>query len=427
MNNLVAIVSGSMILKAGAAILQLLMLMLISRNMTQADYGLFGYLFSIATLSAVFSSLGVRNGLLKYGAIYFNKGSLKYNSLFQYSLVFTSALVLGFSPVLFFAAPADLEVGRVFWAGIGLAFVVSVSEVFAHALRAQGKIKGALLYKDIYWRLSIVILTSILYFGFADVPERMELSFIVIFMVVTLLLLLIVQFFMSGLHEIFFSTPIVKYSEVKYYSKILRPFWGSIVLRDMLQPVLVYIVAVRYSPAEAALFFAAQRISLSLNLLMMAVDLSIASKISVLHFEKKYNELACLFKNLNKLTVPATIAIFLLILVFGKDVLSLFGDEYATAYPILISLSGVYMLSILSGPSRQALELTGLQGYYLLLLAISTVSTLVLIFLLAGKVSLLSISLIFLGFEFMRLVLCVHKCKEHFGIDPSAMNLFRNL
>ena len=61
----------------------------------------------------------------------------------------------------------------------------------------------------------------------------------------------------------------------------------------------------------------------------------------------------------------SSVIILSLLLIFGRDILALFGPEFIYSYPIVIVISVGYFISSFFGQADSVIEMSGLANYYI--------------------------------------------------------------
>lgn len=111
----------------------------------------------------------------------------------------------------------------------------------------------------------------------------------------------------------------------------------------------------------------------------------IGPKISSLYSEGKHEELKFLIKKASKLIFFITLPVFLIVIIFSKQILMFFGVEYMKGYYALILLSFCQFTYAISGFVDLLLNMTGRQKVFGKITVISAVVNLLLNFVLIPK------------------------------------------
>jgi O-antigen/teichoic acid export membrane protein len=123
----------------------------------------------------------------------------------------------------------------------------------------------------------------------------------------------------------------------------------------------IFLLSIYSTPDDVSLFSVAMRISIVISLVFFALMRISTPKFAVLYKQEKYKELEDVAIFTNKILLIVSIFITCGIIVFGKDLLSLFGTEFIAAYPILIIVTIGQLIVAISGISVFILQMTGFQ------------------------------------------------------------------
>lgn len=103
------------------------------------------------------------------------------------------------------------------------------------------------------------------------------------------------------------------------------------------------------------------KLALLSTFILTSVNVVIAPKISELYYSNKPYELQKLVQKTTRLIFLFSLPVVIILIVFGKFILSFFGDEFAIGYAALFFLLIGQILSIISGPTEFFLNMTGHQ------------------------------------------------------------------
>lgn len=90
---------------------------------------------------------------------------------------------------------------------------------------------------------------------------------------------------------------------------------------------------------------------------------TIAPLISGFHSTDDHAQLQQALDHSMRLVSLASACVFLAVLLFGRELLSIFGPEFVEGYIALVILAGGGLVNALAGPSANLLSLTGSEGY----------------------------------------------------------------
>jgi O-antigen/teichoic acid export membrane protein len=113
------------------------------------------------------------------------------------------------------------------------------------------------------------------------------------------------------------------------------------------------------STNEAGLYNIAHRLVLQLALVPMVFASITAPRFAALYQQRDLSGLQELARRSTRLMTLFCLPLIVLLIVAGEPVLTLFGDEFATAYPLLIVLLFGQLINIVTGPVGYLLSMTG--------------------------------------------------------------------
>jgi O-antigen/teichoic acid export membrane protein len=193
----------------------------------------------------------------------------------------------------------------------------------------------------------------------------------------------------------FFIGTILLYHKVPEETKTTtiihdRKIWmntsSTILLMDGMNVILSQgsiIVLGFYRPAEEiAVFSAAVRIAILSTFILMAINSIAAPMISQLYYANKRDELQSILRFSAKGIAIFTTSTTLLIIMFGKYVLALFGSGFIEGYYILLILLAGQTIKSLMGPASFLLTLTGHQNLTAKVMAVAVLVSMILNFIL---------------------------------------------
>jgi O-antigen/teichoic acid export membrane protein len=150
----------------------------------------------------------------------------------------------------------------------------------------------------------------------------------------------------------------------------LLPLAGASILFAMVQQLDVVVVSAFLGAQEAGAYFAAQKTASLLGLVMIAGGLVAAPLMSAAWQSGRKVELQRLCKMLALAIAVSTAIGFVVLVMTGRLLLSIFDPAYQSAYPLLLILGLGYAIDALAGPTAYLMQMTSLEGAYLRIMAI---------------------------------------------------------
>lgn len=351
-------------IKIASAGLAFLMFASLSRAMDPEAYGLFGTLFSLATLCGAIGSFGQRSNVMKFAAEYDERGefSLRRGVIqFGYILTFVGALIAGLGGGLFSIVFLSAEVQSGLVSGlVCLTVALALSEYQSRALRVNATVSLSLVPRDIFWRLIVTLSAAASAFTFGRAGETS--SFWIWFLCSTLISICLIQWIAherTSPEQSFRGE--VQTEKALWLGQVKGP-WASLIVTSLGANLSVILVGLLVNIEQAGPFFSALRIAQLMMMLMLAIEVVLIPMIArnaatenwgVVQKLCSWTSLAGSFFSL----LGATVVFF-----FGPTLLSLFGPEFVIAYHPLLILTVGYLVPTLAGPAAPLLMMTGHAG-----------------------------------------------------------------
>jgi len=110
---------------------------------------------------------------------------------------------------------------------------------------------------------------------------------------------------------------------------------------------------------EVAYFSIANKIAALLGFLLIAVNVVVAPKFAELWAKKDTEQLQAVASFSARLQLLISTPIFILMVIFAKNLLAVFGEEFVEAYGVLVVLLVANYISVLTGSVGWLLKMTG--------------------------------------------------------------------
>lgn len=113
------------------------------------------------------------------------------------------------------------------------------------------------------------------------------------------------------------------------------------------------------SNSSVGIFNIALRVSMLLNLVLMAVNVIVATKVSELYAAGRADELKSLIKKVSALSTLAGVPLFIVLVLFSHFWLGLFGSAFTAGASALIILAAGQLVNVAAGSNNFILAMTG--------------------------------------------------------------------
>ncbi len=334
----------------------------LARFLGAEQYGLYNLAGTTLTLMTGIAMLGLNTAMLRYVPIYQNRGQadrLAGTLLIGLSVPLAVAVLVGLV-VFFFAEQIAVGVFRetglapaLRIAAIGIPFH-TLSMSARRATQAFKKMRYGVIAQDIVMNLSkLALVVGIALMVGLSAVQAMAAYVVSIAIAAGLLLYFlnkltplrqIVRSTQLNLKEMFvFALPV-------YASRLLAAF--SINIQTLLLGALDTAVAV-------GVFTVASRVSMVGSMFRVSMVMMAMPIVSELHSAGKRAQLGYFYQTMTKWIFTFNLPVFLVIVLFAKPILSIFGQDFAGGTWVLIILSGGVLINAATGICRVMLVMPG--------------------------------------------------------------------
>jgi O-antigen/teichoic acid export membrane protein len=148
-------------------------------------------------------------------------------------------------------------------------------------------------------------------------------------------------------------------------ARYARPLAAQRILESSTADFGNLVLSASRSVSLAALFTAALRFTEVANALFKAIGIALAPMVSDIHGANQRDHLARLYKAASRWMFAIGIPAFLVQVLFGEWLLSLFGEEFTAAYPALVILAVGQLVNYSSGVTVDIIRMIGRSGLML--------------------------------------------------------------
>ncbi|MCW8828153.1 MAG: flippase [Gammaproteobacteria bacterium] len=180
------------------------------------------------------------------------------------------------------------------------------------------------------------------------------------------------------------------------YSHIISisaPMFMTALMTFVIGQMGVLLLGMYRTAEEVGYYAAAVKLATLTAFVLQAVNSMAAPKFSELFHSGRMDDLFHVARQSSKLIFWSTTPVLLVLVLFGKPILSLFGEGFSAAYiPMLILVAGQFVNSI-SGSTGYFMNMTGNQHIFRNIMAVASLLNLLLCFLLIPKYGILGASI----------------------------------
>jgi O-antigen/teichoic acid export membrane protein len=355
----------SLVIKVATAGLTYGMYVILSRAMGVVEYGYFAFGLSLATILAIGANYGQQTAILRYWPEEMVAGRpQKALEALRSGGAVTLIAGLGISLVLAgVSAVSDgfgVPVGHLY-AAATLILPLALAEYWSSALRAQGSVWTALTPRDIAWRLALPLVVVGLYYAGVGISGAAAL----LLTATVLGLSLALQYVLARArrYEIAAGTTGLG-AYWREHGTPSRSFFLGTVLDSAALNVDIIFVGLLVAPAAAGIYFNAFRTAGLLTLFMFAITLVVAPMVAHHYHAGEMRKAQAITALCAWAGFLFSLVVFAGFLLFGEQILGLFGEGQEQGKTILILLSIGLLFDAATGPSRIVLMMTGHERQY---------------------------------------------------------------
>jgi len=362
---------GSLGIKVATAGLTYITYVVLSRTMTESEYGHFAFGLALATVLAILAGMGQSTAILRLWPQLRAEGRPEDAEAVVAAgsaiTIGASLVVAGLICVLAIASIPFLPPRETINHFIGAAFLIlpmALAEYNSSVLRAQGSLWTALVPRDIIWRLALP-LAVIALFAVGVVlsgPDALTLS------AALLVGALILQMWV-GMRRRYAVMP--RLAPVRRHWK----HWGNLSKWLLLGALIetftlnadVILVGLMLDLESSGLYFNAFRTAGLMTLFTFAIELVIAPMVAEHYHAGAMRKAQAITALCAWAGFAFSLLIFALFLFSGDFILSLFGPAYAEATLVLVLLAFGLLFDAATGPSKIVMMMTGHERAYVAL------------------------------------------------------------
>ena len=359
-DNLKIIASGARIDLVGRifnALIRYLYVILLARLLGADGMGVFFLAVVIVEFASMFSRLGLETGVLKFIPMFRERAQRK--GVLIRSLQFT--LMAGIAATVILWLGADFLAHQVFHKpDLSLVMkIVSLGIPFSGAMWIF--VSGTQAFHTMKYRSLIEFfvnptLNVLLFLGFFFAGKKLAapaLAYVISFSCAAFVGFLALKRLLPEITD--------KKIRSKTDTRELLRFSLPLVMINILSMVMMWTdtVMVGYfrTSAEVGIYSAAAKTAFFVSFVIMAFTSIFAPRISELYSQRRIAELEKLFKIVTRWVFSLSLPVFLIMVLIGKDILSLFGKNFSSGFFALSVLSVGHLINASVGSVRYMLTM----------------------------------------------------------------------
>jgi len=339
----------------------------IARFVGASNFGIFFLGITIFNLIVLFSTCGIEDGLMRFLGIYVqNKEMHKAMGVIRFSIILAVSLgiLCGFLCFYF----SDLIAGKIFhkpnlatvlrFLSVGVPILSFVTASLA-SIRGFKIIGPYIFVRKIFLPLiSLIFAIVVLIMGYE--LKGLSAAYILALSCSAVLSTYLILSFIMKFKEDKKSNPEL----FKYLSFVFSAFLLNILLYLSNWSDLI-ILGIFWPSQNLGIYFASKKTALVLGFLLISLNTIFAPLISHLYSAHRYKELNHSYKMSAQWILIVSLPIFLTIVFFSNEILSLFGPAFRKGSLCLIVLASGYLFNASLGSGAYLLIMTGRQKWML--------------------------------------------------------------
>jgi len=250
--------------------------------------------------------------------------------------------------------------------------------------------------------------------------NKLDVAFIYILSVSIVSLITVFIWFHNKEAKFLVCAPIS--SDVK---RSVKPLFIAMLMQVCILYAGQYAAALFLPASDIAFYIAAQRVAMSVSLVLNAINLVVAPKFSHATFSHNPEKLNALALQTSKLMLYLAGPIVLLIIVYSEWILNLFGKEYVVASNILVIMAIGQFVNVATGSVGYLLTMTNHEKDYRNVIIISGTLTLFMSLLLTKTMGLLGAAIATAVGLSIQNLLAAYFVKARLGFN--TLNIFRKV
>lgn len=336
--------------------------LIVARNLEANLFGVFFLGFTIFKLLERISTLGLNNGVLRYVSLYRGVGDkerMKGTVLLSLEIVLSVAAGIAILMIVFsnfvsitLFSQANLSlVLKIFAVGVIFTAVTEISVFFTQAFQIMKyKVLVRMLFEPSL-RILLVLVTFVLgwklYGAVFVVDISLVLGSLLAFYYVKRIFPSITD---KKLHPVYDSKSLLNFSWPLF-------FVGFFNLTSV--QINTLMLGFFKSSQEVGIYGAAQRSAFLIIIILKSFNDIFAPMISDLYNKKEYKKLNNLFKIVTKWIFSFSFPVFLILVLFSREILDLWGGEYTAGTSCLIIICFAQLINCSVGSVGSMIMMTG--------------------------------------------------------------------
>jgi O-antigen/teichoic acid export membrane protein len=334
---------------------------LLARSLGAESFGLYKLAISAAAIVAGLAALGLDSALVRYVAILRRKGDDEGLWGALQLGVGVSALLSVLLAVALFALAyqvADIAFGEPDLAPL-LQFLaifvpfMTLSSVLSGATRGFKKMEYSVFSTNVALLLIRLILIGVLFFSGLD-----ALQAVIIFGLGNLAITFLLLFFVNK--EFSLKRPLrsARHDKREILSFSI-PLWISGLLKTFRSNIQILLLGSLATVSSVGIFAIVSQLNMLGRMSLNSMTISSKPIIAELHSRGEYDQIGVLYRTTSRWALTLNLPVLIVMVVFSKEILGIFGQEYIGGATALIILAFAELVNVSTGICGSIIDMTG--------------------------------------------------------------------
>jgi O-antigen/teichoic acid export membrane protein len=367
----------------------------LTRVLGPASYGLYTLGLSAIGIVQGLSLLGLPQGVLRFGSLHLSEGDkVKLKGTITSSFVLGLGLSIMMSILMFFLS--DVIANKIFkepdlsnvlrWFSVALPFL-SFSSLCARSFLVFRKVEYQVGIELIFLPLINLVIVGFLFLFGLRLNGALYAYITSAFCSAILGFFLLCRLFPDLISEL----------KAQYEIKPLLLYSLSVMLVGLSALLITkadkIMIGIFMSPRNVGIYNAASVVAFQGSVFLYSFHGIFAPIIADLHNKKKFAKLESLLKSSTKWAFGLTLPVVLIFVLFSKQIMLIFGDEFVAGWTVLITFSFIQLINVVTGSVGYILIMTGREKMELANIAILGLINIVLNYFMIPKFGILGAAL----------------------------------
>ena len=370
-----------LVAKVISVLLGVLFSLIITRYYGVMEMGVYSIVNSYFVIALIFSMLGMHTAILRFIPEHIAKYSYKsaYQLFLQiFKIVFFMSIVLTGVSYFFSEFIAEIIFKKeylypLFTLASFFIIFQALGKLSLEAIRALKLIKVYALFDVLNVLFKILLLIILTYFFYEEYNSIYTLftSYILLFLGS---LLFVLYFFKHKKNDL---DNVEKYTN-KNINNIAFPMFLTGMMSAVISQTDIVMLGMIATIEDVGIYAISAKLAMLTSFVLTSINSIATPKFSELYYSGEIDILISVAQRSSKLIFLVSLPIILIFIVFGKYILSIFGEEFILGYPVLLLLVLGQFVNGMAGSVGSFLNMTGHQKVFNRIVIVGGISNIVL-------------------------------------------------